>query len=202
VPLKYLSVQGVTRCQLLPSLHTPIPWKEFSTRIFRFTPSPQWHYTDQLGDAVEREDNEFSAPDPMSGQHLPVYQFRTRQISGSEVVNLKDPGMRAIEDRGLLRASVMRLNPIPTLPKEFDQDRPSVGSPIVCPNDIVYAIDMQRQLVDNAGLFMDRVRARIESVATGRTVYDDRYPFGITPMAIPSPPPPPELVETLLSYGS
>jgi len=56
-------------------------------------------------------------------------------------------------------------------------------------------------LVDNASRFMDRVRARLERVATGRSIYDSRYPFGITPIAIPNPPPAPDLLETLLSFG-
>jgi len=201
VPLKYLSVQGIVRCQLLPSTSNPISWQEFTKRIFRFNSCSSWHYQNRLEDDVNSERMEFTAPDPGSGAHLPVYQFRTRQISGNEIVNLKDPGMRYIDDRGLLRVSVMRLNPIPTLPKEFDQDRPAVGSPIICPNDIGYAIDMQRQLVDNAGRFMERVRARIESVSRGTNLYDTRYPFGITPIAIPNPPPPQDLIDALYSFG-
>ena len=202
VPLKYLSVQGITRCALLPSSQNPIPWKDFTTRIFRFNPQRGMWNVDDLGEFVRREKYEFNSLDPLSGNHLPVYQFRTQQVSGAEVVNLKDPGMRSIDDRGLLRVTTISLNPIPTLPSEFDQDRPQVGSPIVCPNDIVYAIDMQRQLVDNAGRFLDRVRARLESVSAGHLTYGgSEYPFGITPLDIPRPPPAPELVETLLSFG-
>lgn len=132
---------------------------------------------------------------------LPVMRFRTEQpdasgrlIDGTPVgfkgkpkiryVNLLNPNIRDIDDSGMVRVAAQTIKPIPDVPSILDDEDPPIpGIGLVCPNDVVAAMEYHFYMTDVQDGLVAQLRRVVEewSKQTSSSGSDPTgYPWGVS----------------------
>jgi hypothetical protein len=132
---------------------------------------------------------------------LPVMRFRTEQpnsagklVDGVEVgfrgkpgikyVNLLNPGIRDIDDNGMIRVAAQTIKPIPDVPSILEDTNPPIpGIGLVCPNDVVAALEYYFYATDVKDGLAARLREAVRKWAeqTAASGADPTgYPWGVS----------------------
>ncbi len=150
---------------------------------------------------------------------LPVMRFRTEQPNSSgklvdgmqagmqgkpgiKYVNLLNPTIRDIDDNGMIRVAAQTIKSIPDVPSILDDEDPPIpGIGLVCPNDVVAAMEYHFYMTDIKDGLTTRLREAVRKWAekTATSGSDPTgYPWGVSPIGNITDP---DIKATLDDFG-